>query len=105
MDAKGRILSELASREQALDQQIEAARVQAEREVEAAEVEAARILREAEERSQAMQREREADITAEGERIRAEARQRSRGEVEATSAKSEGKLSRAVETILRAVLP
>ncbi|WP_045234299.1 V-type ATPase subunit subunit G family protein, partial [Deinococcus pimensis] len=50
MDAKGRILSELASREQALDAQIEAAQAEAQRAVEAAEAEAARILRDAESR-------------------------------------------------------
>ena len=57
MDVSSRVLSELASREAALDAQIEAAREEAKREVEAAQHEAARILREAETRAQAMQAE------------------------------------------------
>ncbi len=105
LDAKGRILSELAEREQALDRQIEVARAEVEREIEAAEAEAARIVQDAERRAQEMQREREAEMAEEGRRIRAEAQQQVRGEVEATSSRSEGKLSKAVETILRAVLP
>ena len=69
MDVSSRVLSELASREAALDAQIEAAREEAGRQVQAAEAEAARILRDAQARAQAMQAEHEGQLEAETARI------------------------------------
>lgn len=105
LDASSRILSELASREQALDQQIEAARLEAAREVEAAEAEAARIMRQAEADLQSMQAEFEQVLARQSAEIRGQAQTEAQSEVHAAQTRSEGKLAQAVETILRAVLP
>ncbi|MFD1731865.1 V-type ATPase subunit subunit G family protein [Deinococcus malanensis] len=98
-------MSELASREAALDAQIEAAREEARREVEAAEAEAARILRDAETRAQALQAEHDQQLAAETARIREEARSKAEGDAYATRERASARIQQAAEHILRAVLP
>lgn len=105
MDAASRILSELATRERALDAQLEAARAEAQRKVEAAEAQAARILQDAQAQAAQMRREFEEVLAGQTETIRAEARAHAQQEVSAVQSRSEGKLGQAVEHILRAVLP
>lgn len=105
LDVSSRVLNELASREQALDAQIEAARQDAQREVAAAEAEAARILSEAQARAKDMTAQREREMEAEAQRVREEASAQAQREAQASYGRSEGKLGSAVETILRAVLP
>ena len=105
MDVSSRVLNELASREQALDAQIEAARQDAAREIESAQGQAAGILKDAEAQARALSAEREQDINAESQVIRDEALSLSKEEVLTTHTRSEAKLGQAVETILRAVLP
>ena len=105
MDASSRVLSELASREQALDAQIESARQDAAREIEAAEAEAARILREAGEQIKLLTAQREQEMEAESQRIHAEAQAQAKEEVLTAHTRSDAKMGQAVETILRAVLP
>ncbi len=70
MDVSSRVLSELASREAALDAQIEAARAQAQQTVDAAEAQATSILRDAEAQVKAMQAEHEQKLSAEVKSIR-----------------------------------
>lgn len=105
LDVSSRVLSELASREAALDAQIEAAREDARREVEAAEAEAARILAAAQARVQALQAEHEQQLEAETRRIREEARLRAEEDRQATRARAHTRVQQAAEYILRAVLP
>ncbi|GAA5534674.1 V-type ATP synthase subunit H [Deinococcus metallilatus] len=105
MDAASRILSELATRERALDAQLEAARAEAQREIEAAEAQAARMQQEAQAQATQMRREFEQVLAEQTERIRSEARANAQQEVSAVQARSVGKLGAAVEGILRAVLP
>lgn len=105
MDAASRILSELATRERALEAQLETARAEARREVEAAEAQAARILQDAQAQAGGMRREFEEVLAQRTEAIRSEARANSQQEVSAVQARGEGKLGPAVEHILRAVLP
>ncbi|TSA88072.1 V-type ATP synthase subunit H [Deinococcus detaillensis] len=105
MDVSSRVLSELASREQALDAQIEAARQDATREIEAAEAEAARILKEAGEQVKTLTAAREQEMAAEGVRVREEAQAQAKEEVLVAHTRSDAKMGQAVETILRAVLP
>lgn len=105
MDVSSRVLSELASREAALDAQIEAARAEAGREVEAAEQEAARIMRDAEARVQAMQAEHEQVLTRETQRIREEAQAQAQAQAQTTREKASGRVQQAAEQLLRAVLP
>ncbi|WP_264371035.1 V-type ATPase subunit subunit G family protein [Deinococcus gobiensis] len=98
-------MSELASREAALDAQIEAAREEARRAVDAAEQEAARILQGAQAQVQAMQAAHEQALTAETSRIRDEARAQAEAESLSTRQKASGRVQQAAEHILRAVLP
>ncbi|GHF54818.1 vacuolar-type H+-ATPase subunit H [Deinococcus metalli] len=105
MDVSSRVLSELASREAALDAQIEAARAQAQQTVEAAEARAAGILRDAEAQVRSMQAEHEQKLTADMQSIRDAARGEAKTQADRTRALAEGKLGQAVETIMRAVLP
>lgn len=105
MDVSSRVLSELASREAALDAQIEAARTQARQTVEAAEAQAADILRDAEAQVKAMQADHEQKLSAEMAQIREVARTQAQAQAQATRERATGKLGQAVETIMRAVLP
>ncbi len=105
MDVSNRVLSELASREQALDAQIEAARQDAQREIAAAETKAARILSDAQAHVKSMTAQREQEMEAESESILEQANVQAQQEVRASHDRLEGKLGQAVETILRAVLP
>lgn len=105
MDASSRILSELASRELALDQQIEAAKAEAAREVEAARARAAHIDQETNAQLAEMQTEFEQVLAARTADIRAKAHTDAEREVQAATARSERKLEQAVVMILKAVLP
>ncbi len=105
MDVSSRVLSELATREAALDAQIEAARDQARQAVAAAEAQAADIVRDAEARVKAMQAEHEQKLSAEVGQIRDAAATEARTRAQATRVRAEEKLGHAVETIMRAVLP
>lgn len=105
LDASSRILSELATREQALDAQIEAARQDAAREIEAAEAQAKVVIQGAQEQVRAMTHSREAEMQAEAQSIRAEAAAQAASQAELTHSRSDARMSQAVETILRAVLP
>lgn len=105
MDASSRVLSELASREAALDAQIEAAREEAKREVEAAEQEAARILRDAEARAQAMQAEHDGQLNTETLAIRADATAQAEGDAQVSRERASARIQQAAEHILKAVLP
>ncbi|MFC5847037.1 V-type ATPase subunit subunit G family protein [Deinococcus petrolearius] len=98
-------MSELASREAALDAQIEAAREEARRAVDAAEQQAARILRDAQTQVQAMQSAHEEALNAETARIRDEARAQAESDSLSTRQKASGRVQQAAEHILRAVLP
>lgn len=101
MQVSNRVLSELKSREAALEAQVEAAREQARREVEAAQQQALNIIRDAESKAQAMQNEHEQALEHEAERIREEAR----ASQAHAAAYPEHKIGQAAEQILRAVLP
>ncbi|UBV42453.1 V-type ATP synthase subunit H [Deinococcus taeanensis] len=105
MDVSSRVLSELASREAALDAQIEAARAQAQETVEAAQAQAASILRDAEARVKAMQAEQDLQLEREVQQIREQATSAAHEQAQATRARAEAKLGQAVDTIMRAVLP
>ncbi|WP_017870300.1 V-type ATPase subunit subunit G family protein [Deinococcus wulumuqiensis] len=98
-------MSELASREAALDQQIEQAREEARREVAAAEQEARRIVSEAEARAGQLQAEHDRTLEAETGRIREEARAQAQAQAQDTQARAAGRVQQAAEQILRAVLP
>lgn len=105
MDVSSRVLSELATREAALDAQIEAARAEARQTVAAAEARAAGILQDAEQRVKAMQAEHEQSLTAQMEQIRSAARTEANAHAEQTRLLAQSKLGQAVDTIIRAVLP
>ncbi|PTA68782.1 V-type ATPase subunit subunit G family protein [Deinococcus arcticus] len=105
MDVSSRVLSELASREAALDAQVEAARVQAQQTVAAAEAQAASILRDAEAQVKAMQAEHEQALAGEVQQIREQAATSAQAQAQDTRARAEAKLGQAVDTIMRAVLP
>lgn len=105
MDVSSRVLSELATREAALDAQIEAARDQARQAVAAAEAQAADIVRDAEARVKAMQADHEERLSAEVGQIREAAGTDARTRAQSTRERAGTKLGQAVETIMRAVLP
>lgn len=105
MDVSSRILSELASREAALDAQIEAARAEAARTLEAAQAQAKSIVQQAEQQAQAMQSQHESQVASETQQIREDARNAAGAQAQATRGRAESKLYDAVETIMRAVLP
>ena len=105
MDASSRVLLELAAREQALDAKIEAARSAAAEQVRAAEAQAAQILQEAHARMDAMTAEHERALEAEVQQIRSQAAGHAQTQAQATRERAEGKLTTAIETIMRAVLP
>lgn len=105
LDVSSRVLSELASREAALDAQIEAAREEARREVEAAEAQAARILQDAQAQVQAMQAQHDQALAAETARIREDARRQAEEGAQLTRQRAGGRVQQAAEYILRAVLP
>ena len=105
MDASNRVLSELAAREQALDAKIEAARSAAAEQIRAAEAQAAQILQDAHARMDAMTAEHEQALDAEVQQIRSQAASQAGTQAQATRERAEGKLTAAIETIMRAVLP
>ncbi|AWT36868.1 vacuolar type ATP synthase subunit [Deinococcus arenae] len=105
MDVSSRVLSELASREAALDAQIETARAQAQETVDAAQAQAASILRDAEARVKAMQAEQDQQLARDVQQVREEASVSAQTQAQAIRARAEAKLGEAVDTIMRAVLP
>lgn len=92
------MLSELAQHERALDEQVAQARAAAERDIEAARAQAARILQTAQERADAMSSEH-------AESLEAEVREIAGAPHEDPRRTDEVQMGRAVEVILRAVLP
>ena len=105
MDASSRVLTELAAREQALDAKIEAARTSAAQQIQAAEAQARQILQDAHARMDAMTAEHERALDAEVQQIRSQAAEQAQSQAQATRARAETKLTQAIETIMRAVLP
>lgn len=105
LDVSNRVLNELASREAALDAQIEAAREEARRQIEAAEQEATRILRDAETQVATIQQEHDAKLKTETQQIRDDASRNAASEFDKTRQQTEGRLQQAAEFILKAVLP
>ena len=105
LDASSRVLSELASREQALDAQIDAARQEAQAEIEAAQAQAQGILQAAQEQVNTLTKVREQEMQAQAQAIREEAQAQAKEEVLSAHTRSDAKMGQAVETILRAVLP
>lgn len=105
LDVSSRVLSELASREAALDAQIESAKAQAQQTIATAQAEAAEIIRNAEARVKVLQSDHEQKLTAEAQRIRDNARTEAEAKAQATKGRADGKLPEAVEVIMRAVLP
>lgn len=98
MDASSRILNELAQHERALDEKLAQARAAAERDIEAAKAQAARILQDAQDRASTLSREHASSLEREVGEI-ANVGEQSHHQA------SEGQMGKAVEAILRAVLP
>ncbi len=105
MDVSSRVLSELASREAALDAQIETARAQAQETVDAAQAQAASILRDAQDRVKAMQAQQDQQLARDVQQVREESSASAQSQAQAIRARAEAKLGEAVDTIMRAVLP
>lgn len=105
MDVSSQILSSIAEREIALDQQVAAARTAAQQEVEQAERQAERILQEAQEQVRRMQAEHDERLAAEAESIRQGAKEKAARDSQQVRDAMESRLQAAAQHVVQAVLP